>query len=209
MSEQSVQAGDSYVADQFGPLAHDLGGDFRLGRDGQIGRAGGNYRQDGLGGRQLFLFQGDGPGQFVVADVRELLRFFQGLEYIGFGPGCQDVVALGGETLEYLDYVFGGLAGAEDDFGKTPPDLPVVVDAREAQILERQMPELLDRLVDTQLIAFDLLQQFFYLFSLNISPFEFIVMNSRFIDNELSTTNYELLAFGSSVKSAKSPALNL
>jgi len=71
------------------------------------------------------------------------------------------------------------------------------------------MPELLDRLVDTQLIAFDLLQQFFYLFSLNISPFEFIVMNSRFIDNELSTTNYELLAFGSSVKSAKSPALNL
>jgi hypothetical protein len=46
----------------------------------------------------------------------------------------------------------------------------MVVNAREAQILERQMPELLDSLVDTQLIVLDLLQQFFYLFSLNISP---------------------------------------
>jgi hypothetical protein len=34
-------------------------------------------------------------------------------------------------------------------------------------------------------------------------------MSSQFIDNEMATTNYELLAFGSRVKSAKSPALNL
>jgi hypothetical protein len=54
------------------------------------------------------------------------------------------------------------------------------------------MPELLNGLLDTKLIIPDLLQQTFYLFSLNISPL-----------------NYELLAFGSSVKSAKSPALNL
>jgi len=32
------------------------------------------------------------------------------------------------------------------------------------------VPELLDGLVDTQLVVFDLFQQFFYLFSLNISP---------------------------------------
>jgi hypothetical protein len=32
------------------------------------------------------------------------------------------------------------------------------------------MPELLDGLVDIQLIVPDLLQQFFYLFSLNMSP---------------------------------------
>jgi hypothetical protein len=54
------------------------------------------------------------------------------------------------------------------------------------------MTELLDCLLDTQLIVLDLLQQLFYLFSLNISPL-----------------NYKLLAFGSSVKSAISPALNL
>jgi hypothetical protein len=54
------------------------------------------------------------------------------------------------------------------------------------------MPELLYGLVDSQFVVLDLLQQFFYLFSLNISPF-----------------HYELLAFGSSVKSAKSLALNL
>jgi len=158
MFEQSVQAGDSYVADQFCPLAHDLGGDFRLGRNRQIGCAGGNYRQDGLRYRRPFLLQDDSPGQFLVADVRELLRFFQSLEYIGFCPGGQYVIAFGGEALEYLDYVFGGLAGAEDDFRKTPPDLPMVVEAREAQILERQMPKLLDSLIDIQLIAFDLLQ---------------------------------------------------
>ena len=132
-----MQAGNSYVADQFGPLAHDLGGDFRLGRDGQVSGSGGDYQQDGLRCRRLFLFQDDGPGQFFVPDVGELLRFFQGLEYLGLGPGCQYVVALGGETLEYLDYVLGGLAGAENDFGKTPTDLPVVVEARKAQILER------------------------------------------------------------------------
>jgi hypothetical protein len=68
----------------------------------------------------------------------------------------------------------------------------MVVNARKAQILERQMPELLYSLVDIQLIAPDLFQQSFYLFSLNISPF-----------------SYKLLAFGSSVKSAKSPALYL
>ena len=165
-----MQAGDSYVADQFGPLAHDLGSDFGLGRDGQIGGAGGNYRQDGLRGRRLFLFQDDSPGQFIVADVGELPRIRQSLENIGRGPGRQDVIAFGGETLEYLDYVFGGLAGAEDDFRKTPPDLPVVVDAREAQILEWQMPKFLNRLVHSNFAVLDLLQQFFYLFSLNISP---------------------------------------
>jgi hypothetical protein len=34
----------------------------------------------------------------------------------------------------------------------------MVVHARKAQFLERQMPELLDRLVDTQLAALDQLQ---------------------------------------------------
>lgn len=38
------------------------------------------------------------------------------------------------------------------------------------------MPELLDGLVDTQLIVLDLLQQLFYLFSLNISPALFVLI---------------------------------
>jgi hypothetical protein len=61
----------------------------------------------------------------------------------------------------------------------------MVIEAREAQVLERQMPKFFDRLVDIHLIVFDLFQQFFYLFSLNISPFEFILKSSWFIDNEL------------------------
>jgi hypothetical protein len=77
---------------------------------------------------------------------------------MGLGPGGQNVITSCGETLEYLDYVFGGLAGAENDFRKTPPDLPMVVDAREAQILERQMPKFLDRLVYTDFAVLDLPQ---------------------------------------------------
>jgi hypothetical protein len=187
-----VQAGNSYVTNQFGPLAHDLGGDFRLGCDGQIRRAGGDYRQNGPGDRHVFLLKDYCPGKFVVTGLWEFICFGQSFECIWFGPGRQDIVAPGGKTLEYLDYMLDGLAGAEDDFRKTPPDLTMVVNACKAQIFERQVPELLNGLVDSQLVVLDLLQQFFYLFSLNISPF-----------------NYELLAFGSSVKSAKSPALNL
>ena len=78
------------------------------------------------------LLQDDGPGQFFVPDFGELLRIRQGLENIGLGPGGQYVIAFGGEALEYFDYVFGGLAGAEDDFRKAPPDLPMVVEARKA-----------------------------------------------------------------------------
>ena len=72
-----------------------------------------------------------------IAGIGELLRIRQGFENIGLGPGRQYVIAFGGETLEYLDYVFGGLAGAEDDFRKAPPDLPMMVEACKAQILER------------------------------------------------------------------------
>jgi len=49
-----------------------------------------------------------------------------------------------------------------------------MVHAGEAQLLERQMPKFLDRLVDADLPVPDLFQQFFYVFSLNVSP---ILMN--------------------------------
>jgi len=46
----------------------------------------------------------------------------------------------------------------------------VVVNACETQLLEGQVTQLLDRLVDADCAAFDLLQQFSYVFSLNTSP---------------------------------------
>ena len=46
----------------------------------------------------------------------------------------------------------------------------MVVNACETQLLEGQVTQLLDRLVDADSAAFDLLQQFFYVFSLNDSP---------------------------------------
>jgi len=155
--EQPVKAGNTDIADQLGPLAHDLGGDLRLERHRQIGCSGSDYRQDHFGCRQLLLFEGDRSRQLLVFGVGELARFFQGVENIRLGPGRQDVVAFGRQALEYLDYVLGGLAWAEDDLRETPPDLTMMVDTRKAKVLERQMPEFLDRLVDTNFAALDLL----------------------------------------------------
>jgi hypothetical protein len=53
--------------------------------------------------------------------------------------------------------VFRRFARAEDDFRETPPDLTMVVNARKSQVLEWQMPKLLDRLVDPNLVVLDLL----------------------------------------------------
>jgi len=53
--------------------------------------------------------------------------------------------------------LFGGFAGAVNDFRETLPDLTVVVYAGKAQIFERQMPKPLNRLVDTDIAVFNLL----------------------------------------------------
>ena len=127
------------------------------GRDGQIGGARGDYRQNGLGGGQLLLLQDDRSCQFLVSGLGKFAHLHQGVENIRLGPGRQNVVASGRQALEYLDYVFGGLAGAEDDLGETTSNLTMMVDTRKAKVLERQMPEFLDRLVDTNFAALDLL----------------------------------------------------
>lgn len=65
--------------------------------------------------------------------------------------------------------MFGSLAGAEDDFGKATPNLAMMVDARKAKVLERQMPELFYRIIYTNLAVLDLFKKSFYLFNLNRS----------------------------------------
>lgn len=94
--------------------------------------------------------------------------------------------------------MLGGLAGTEDNLGKASTNLSVVVDARKAKVLERQMPKFFDSIIYPNLAVLDLLQQSFYLLSLNSS---FLVTVFSFI--------VQPVAFGSSVKSAKSPALYL
>ena len=73
-------------------------------------------------------------------------------------PRCQDVIASCREALEDLDYLFGGLAGTEDDLRKATPDLPMMVYTRKTQVLERQVAKFLDRLVDIDLAVVNLLQ---------------------------------------------------
>ena len=157
MPKESVQSCDPDVANQLGLLAHNLGGDLRFGGNGQIGRACGDDGQDGPGGRQFLLLEYDRSGQFLISGAGELAGFRERIENLGCSPGCQDIISLGREALENPDYVFGRLAGAVDDLGEAPANLPMVIDAREAQILERQMTEFLDRLIDFDLVVLNLL----------------------------------------------------
>jgi hypothetical protein len=89
---------------------------------------------------------------------------------VRFGSGCQDIVAFGGQALEYLDYVIGGLSRAEYDLGKTSPDLTMVIYAGKAEILERQVAQLLHGFVDFDLTGLYLFKKFFNLFRLNKTP---------------------------------------
>ena len=102
------------------------------------------------------LLEGDSSRQLLVFGVGELARFCQGVENIRSRPGRQHVIALGREALEYPDYVLSGLARAEDDLGEATANLTMVVDAGKSHILERQMPKLLNRLVDTNLAVLNL-----------------------------------------------------
>jgi len=77
---------------------------------------------------------------------------------VRLSPRCQDVVASCREALEDLDYLFGGLAGTEDDLRKAAPDLPMMVYTRKTQVLERQVAKLPDRLVNRDFAVMNLVQ---------------------------------------------------
>jgi hypothetical protein len=87
---------------------------------------------------------------------------------IFLGSGSQDVVALRRKRSENLDYLFVCLAGAVNHLRKPLANMTMMVNTRKTQVLERQMAKFLDRLVDGYIARFDLLQQLFQLFRLNM-----------------------------------------
>ena len=157
MRQYPVQACYSDVTNQLCSLAHNLCGNLCLGCDGQISGACGNYRQDGFGLLNLFLLEDDCLGRFFVAGLREFFCFSEGLEDGLFGPGGQDVITFFGQCREDFDYLLCGLAGAVDGLGEAAANLAVVVYVGKTQVLEREMPEFANRLVNADVVVFDLL----------------------------------------------------
>jgi len=86
-----------------------------------------------------------------------LFCFGKGLENVLLGSGGKDVIAFFSETGEDFDDLFGGFAGAVDDFRKTAADLAVMVDAGKTQILKGQVAQFLHCLLDVDSTSFDLL----------------------------------------------------
>jgi hypothetical protein len=107
------------------------------------------------------LLQHNRSGRLFVPRVRGDSRCDQCIENIRLGSGRKDVVAFGGEGFEYLDDMVGRFARAVDDFRKAAPDLAMVVDAREAEILVRKVTKLFYCFGNLDSTVFDLAQQFF------------------------------------------------
>ena len=72
-----------------------------------------------------------------------------------------------GQLAEYFNNLLSRFARAINHLAEPTTQLPVMVHTRKTQILERQMPKLTNRLIDSDFIVFDFRQQFFYLFSIN------------------------------------------
>ncbi len=158
MSEQSVQTGNTNITNQLCTLAHNLSGNLCFRCDGQISSAGGNYRDNGLRRFDFFLLQHNRLCRLLISDIRKFFCFDQCLENILLCPSGEDIIAFFSEVREDFSYLFGGFAGAVDDFREAAANLAVMVHVGKAQILERQMAQPLDSLVNADVPALNLFQ---------------------------------------------------
>ena len=157
MSKQSVQAGYSDITNQFCPLAHNLSGDLCFRCDRQISGAGRNYRNNGLRRFDFFLLQNNCLSCFLKSDIPEFFCFDQCFENILLCPGSQDIIAFFSEVREDFNYLFGGFAGAVNDFREAASNLAMMVYMGKAQILKRQVAKFFNCLLDVNFAVFDLL----------------------------------------------------
>jgi hypothetical protein len=156
MAEQSVQACYADITNQLCPLAHNLGGNFCFRCDGQISGAGCNYRNNGFRRFDFFLLQDNCLRCFLKSDIPEFFCFDQRLVNLLFGSCGQDIIAFFSEVREDFNYLFGGFAGAVNDFREAAANLAVMVYAGKAQILKRQVAKFFNRLLDVDFAGFDL-----------------------------------------------------
>jgi hypothetical protein len=71
-------------------------------------------------------------------------------------PRSQHVIAFRCKTPEDFDYLLRGFVRTVNNFGKSTPDLTMMVDARKSQILERKMAKLFNRFVYINCAVLDL-----------------------------------------------------
>ena len=146
LGEEPMKTGDADVVEAVDGVAHELGRDRRLFRDGQVGRSGGRD-DDGAASRgELAERERNGSGQFVefcrrlrcadtASNARRSVRVTSRL-----WPGGDDALGDGGD-------LFRRLSRPKNDLRASLPERAMVVDAGEAQVFERGLAQILKKAV--------------------------------------------------------------
>ena len=139
-----MNAGDADIVEAVDAVAHELGGELGFFGDGNVAGAGGDDADDAFTSDLAIAFDGDGPGELVK--FRCVVQALYGREGFFVGAGDQNILA--GVSAEHAFGDFGDLAGrfafAEDNFGKTLTESPVMVDFGKSQVFEGQMFQAFD-----------------------------------------------------------------
>jgi hypothetical protein len=143
LGEEAMKAGDADIDDPVYAIAHDFRGDRRLFGNRKVGRTCRRNYDRSAAGRYFPNTQCDGPRHFVKLCVWKLLANRTVRDRISSRhkqavTGRDDAVG-DGRNLD------GRLAGAIDNFRKSLAQMAVMIDAREAQILERRLAQKLKK----------------------------------------------------------------
>jgi hypothetical protein len=130
--EQAVQSGDADVVEAIDAVAHQLRGDGRFLRHGEIRGAGGGDEDRSAAARRVSEIERDAAGQLVIFSVWQLAR--DGRVRVGAGAGDEEALPRRDEARGDRGNLCGRFSLAEDDFGEALSHVAVMIDARESEI---------------------------------------------------------------------------
>src|SRR5512140_1744816 len=156
-----MNTGDTHVIEVLDFVTHDLGGDDGFFGNRDIAGSGGDNRDLALTVFLLVLPQGDAASRIMELGCGDKNTDLFKLRLCR--ARRENVVFPQREPLEDRSDVGSGFALSEDDLRHADPNGAMVVNLGEAEVFEREVLELLDRIVGRDLTLFDLLEELFQL----------------------------------------------
>lgn len=146
VAKQTVESGDTNVVNGFGAIAERAGGHQGFFRDGDVACAGGDDENRALSANLAIALDDDGARKRMEPGCAR--EAFDGGVDAAIGASDENIVA-GMPASEHGTNNFGDLlrrfATPENDLSETLAERTVMVDLGEAQVLEGQMAEPLER----------------------------------------------------------------
>ena len=152
LAEQPMDPRDAHVVQAVGLVSEHLGGHGSLFGDRQVRGAACGDEDDAAPRRHVGLAEGDGPGLLLEDGARH--HRLHGLVGGPVGPRDEERLAAGDEPLRNHGNLRRLLALPEHNLGQALSERAVMVDPREAEVLEREnseeLPEALFSLADVE-----------------------------------------------------------